>query len=159
MKYPLQSFKEFASRLHLVRISNHCCTDIDNIDVPIAHFSCKRDYNTYNLLQPASERLTFNVKSANNLFKRYSSHRHQSLKFSSGETYPILQSSSLQHWFKNWQELRKNKLTASTFAAAVGFWRHRRVHLWLEKIGAIKPFSGNLATCWSNIKEEEALER
>ncbi|KAH7571454.1 hypothetical protein JRO89_XS04G0056000 [Xanthoceras sorbifolium] len=151
--------KEFASRLHLVRISNHCCTDIDNIDVPIAHFSCKRDYNTYNLLQPASERLTFNVKSANNLFKRYSSHRHQSLKFSSGETYPILQSSSLQHWFKNWQELRKNKLTASTFAAAVGFWRHRRVHLWLEKIGAIKPFSGNLATCWSNIKEEEALER
>ncbi|KAH7510668.1 hypothetical protein JRO89_XSUnG0256500 [Xanthoceras sorbifolium] len=83
--------KEFASRLHLVRISNHCCTDIDNIDVPIAH----------------------------------------------------LASSSLQHWFKNWQELRKNKLTASTFAAAVGFWRHRRVHLWLEKIGAIKPFSGN----------------
>ncbi|PPS00581.1 hypothetical protein GOBAR_AA20098 [Gossypium barbadense] len=31
--------------------------------------------------------------------------------------------------------------------------------LWLEKLGAIEHFSGNLATCWSNIKEEEALER
>lgn len=81
------------------------------------------------------------------------------LKFTSEETYPVLQAPSLQHWFKNWQTLRKQKLTASTFAAAIGFWRKRRAHLWLEKIGAIEPFSGNLATCWSNIKEEEALER
>ena len=29
----------------------------------------------------------------------------------------------------------------------------------MEKIGAKEPFSGNQATCWSNIKEEEALER
>ncbi|KAG6714520.1 hypothetical protein I3842_05G206500 [Carya illinoinensis] len=64
-----------------------------------------------------------------------------------------------QHWFKNWQKLRQHKLTASTFAAAIGFWHRRRVQLWLEKIGAIEPFSGNLATFWSNIKEEEALER
>ncbi|KAL0397561.1 UNVERIFIED_CONTAM: hypothetical protein Scaly_0204500 [Sesamum calycinum] len=41
----------------------------------------------------------------------------------------------------------------------IGFWPHGRARLWLEKIGAIEPFSGNLATCWSNIKEEEALER
>ncbi|KAL8138358.1 hypothetical protein V2J09_004359, partial [Rumex salicifolius] len=73
--------------------------------------------------------------------------------------YTVLQSSSLQHWFKNWQELRKNKLTASTFAGAVGLKSRRRVKLWLEKIGAIEPFTSNLATCWNNIKEEEALER
>ncbi|XP_062096392.1 uncharacterized protein LOC133802136 isoform X3 [Humulus lupulus] len=80
-------------------------------------------------------------------------------RYASPETHSILQSSGLQHWFKNWQQLRKNKLTASTFASAIGFWRRRRVQLWLEKVGAIEPFSGNLATCWSNIKEEEALER
>ncbi|KAD3068802.1 hypothetical protein E3N88_36682 [Mikania micrantha] len=28
-----------------------------------------------------------------------------------------------------------------------------------KKIGAVEPFTGNLATCWNNIKEEEALER
>ncbi|CAK9156402.1 unnamed protein product [Ilex paraguariensis] len=75
------------------------------------------------------------------------------------ETHPILRSSGLQHWYKNWQEQRKYKLTSSTFAGAVGFWPRRRVQLWLEKLGAIEPFAGNLATCWSNIKEEEALER
>lgn len=82
-----------------------------------------------------------------------------SLKYTSGETYSVLQAPSLQHWFKNWQTLRKHKLTASTFASAIGFWRRRRVQLWLEKLGAIEPFSGNIATCWNNIKEEEALER
>jgi predicted phage-related endonuclease len=81
------------------------------------------------------------------------------LKFTSEENHSVLQAPSLQHRFKNWQTLRKQKLTASTFAAAIGFWRRRRSQLWLEKIGAIEPFSGNLATCWSNIKEEEALER
>ncbi|KAK9666189.1 hypothetical protein RND81_14G167500 [Saponaria officinalis] len=34
-------------------------------------------------------------------------------------------------------------------------WPGSRVQLWLEKIGVIEPFTGNLATCWSNIKEEE----
>ncbi|XP_016474312.1 uncharacterized protein LOC107796096 [Nicotiana tabacum] len=82
-----------------------------------------------------------------------------SSRFSSHNSHPILRSCGLQHWFKNWQELRKNKLTASTFGQAVGFFPKRRPQLWLEKIGAIEPFSGNLATCWSNIKEEEALER
>lgn len=72
---------------------------------------------------------------------------------------PIVESIVLRHWFKNWQEQRKYKLTASTFAQAIGFWPGRRVQLWLEKIGAVEPFTGNLATCWNNIKEEEALER
>ncbi|KAK7303827.1 hypothetical protein RJT34_14744 [Clitoria ternatea] len=36
---------------------------------------------------------------------------------------------------------------------------NHKIQLWLEKLGAIEPFSGNLATCWSNIKEEGALER
>ncbi|CAN6686550.1 unnamed protein product [Malus baccata var. baccata] len=86
-------------------------------------------------------------------------HSRCSMRFASSEGYSVLNSSGLQHWFKNWQGLRKNKLTASTFAAAVGFFHRRRLQLWLEKIGALEPFSGNLATCWSNIKEEEALER
>ncbi|VFQ67307.1 unnamed protein product [Cuscuta campestris] len=73
--------------------------------------------------------------------------------------HPILESSGLQNRLKNWQHLRKCKLTASTFSQAVGFWPRRRVQLWLEKIGAIEPFYGNIATCWSNIKEEEAFER
>lgn len=80
---------------------------------------------------------------------------------SSTDSQSFLQSSSLQHWFKNWQELRKDKLTASTFSAAIGFWHtaKRREQLWEEKIGAREPFSGNMATCWNNIKEQEALER
>ncbi|KAK9675985.1 hypothetical protein RND81_11G046200 [Saponaria officinalis] len=76
-----------------------------------------------------------------------------------GDDYSVLKASSLQHRFKNWQHLRNNKLTASTFGSAIGFWPQRRVQLWLEKIGAIEPFAGNLATCWSNINEEAALER
>nr|GLL17982.1 uncharacterized protein LOC109190557 [Ipomoea trifida] len=88
------------------------------------------------------------------------SKRHSSYSASPLEYYhPILQSNGLQNRFKNWQHLRKGKLMASTFSQAIGFWPRRRVQLWLEKIGAIEPFSGNLATCWSNIKEEEALER
>lgn len=110
------------------------------------------------MLESAGRGLGLGVQSFNSTSKGYSSHCH-SLNYASGESYSILQSSSLQHWFKNWQESRKHKLTASTFAGAIGFWPGRRVQLWLEKIGAIEPFSGNLATCWSNIKEEEALER
>ncbi|XP_076954474.1 uncharacterized protein LOC143628915 [Bidens hawaiensis] len=73
--------------------------------------------------------------------------------------YPVLESISFKHPFKNWQDQRIRKLTASTFAQAVGFWPNRRVLLWLEKIGAVEPFTGNLATCWNNIKEHQALER
>ena len=44
------------------------------------------------------------------------------------------ESTGSQHWFKNWHEQRKHKLTASTFGGAVGFWPCRRVQLWLEKL-------------------------
>lgn len=65
----------------------------------------------------------------------------------------------MQHWRKNWGNERRNRLTSSTFAQAIGFWPNRRVQLWLEKIGASEPFSGNAATCWTKIKEVEALNR
>nr|KYP47236.1 hypothetical protein KK1_031108 [Cajanus cajan] len=76
------------------------------------------------------------------------------LKYTSVETYSVLQASCLQHWFKNWQTLRRNKLTASTFAAAIGFWRRQRVQLWLEKIEIKCPyFDGNISKAfpWSRI--------
>ncbi|XP_047949953.1 uncharacterized protein LOC125195773 isoform X3 [Salvia hispanica] len=41
----------------------------------------------------------------------------------------------------------------------VSFFHGNLRRLWLEKLGTIEPFSGNLATCWSNIKEEVALEQ
>ncbi|WCJ28486.1 hypothetical protein M5689_010183 [Euphorbia peplus] len=73
-------------------------------------------------------------------------HNHPSLEdpshYKSGETSSVLKATSLQHWFKNWQEERKHKLTASTFAGAIGFFPKRRVQLWLEKLGTIEPFSG-----------------
>ncbi|KMT08984.1 hypothetical protein BVRB_6g136970 [Beta vulgaris subsp. vulgaris] len=89
----------------------------------------------------------------------YQRNIHNNIRPQSGDTYSFFQASCLQHWFKNWQDQRKNKLTASTFSSAIGLWPRRRVQLWLEKVGAIEPFSGNMATCWNNIKEEEALER
>lgn len=110
-----------------------------------------RKYSSRNFSESIGKTVT-----ADDQFLNCANHRPKILY---PETHSVLQSSSLQHWFKNWQELRKHKLTASTFSSAVGFWPRRRVQLWLEKIGAIEPFTGNLATCWSNIKEEEALER
>ncbi|XP_057549947.1 uncharacterized protein LOC130828146 isoform X2 [Amaranthus tricolor] len=86
-------------------------------------------------------------------------HNNNEPPFSGGGTYSFLDASCFQHNFKNWQNQRKNKLTSSTFSYAIGFWPRRRVQLWLEKIGAIEPFSGNCATCWNNINEEVALER
>ncbi|XP_023769765.1 uncharacterized protein LOC111918319 isoform X2 [Lactuca sativa] len=85
-------------------------------------------------------------------------HLHRTTKSLCTSSHPILES-SLKHRFKNWQDQRMCKLTASTFAQAIGFWPNRRVQLWLEKIGVVEPFTGNLSTCWNNIKEEEALRR
>ncbi|CAK7325468.1 unnamed protein product [Dovyalis caffra] len=109
----------------------------------------RRSYSSQVLVDPFGEGHPANNQIYNNSRTRYSSTPYAS----------ILQSSSLQHRFKKWQDRRKHKLTASTFSGAIGFWRGRRVQLWLEKLGAKEPFSGNLATCWSNAKEEEALER
>ncbi|XP_060216453.1 uncharacterized protein LOC132643936 [Lycium barbarum] len=74
---------------------------------------------------------------------------------------PCVQSDSFKHWYKNWKELRKYKLTASTFGQAVGLWPKRRVQLWEEKIGMIKPLSvrDHMAMRWNNIKEKEAIVR
>ncbi|XP_025013984.2 uncharacterized protein LOC8284301 isoform X1 [Ricinus communis] len=125
----------------------------------VVDFSNIRRYSSQSIVYPTSKNFSANTEICDIFSKRYSSHSCRPLEFPTGETSSILQSRALQHWFKNWQEQRKHKLTASTFGGAIGFWRGRRVQLWLEKLGAIKPFSGNLATCWSNIKEEEALER
>lgn len=65
----------------------------------------------------------------------------------------------MQHWRKNWEKDRKNRLTSSSFAQAIGFWPNLRIQLWLEKIGALEPFSGNAARCWTKNKELEALDR
>lgn len=75
------------------------------------------------------------------------------------DRYFNFQANCLQHGSKNWQQKRKYKLTASTFAFTIGFWPKRRIQLWEEKIGAKEPFSGNLATYWSNIRERKALEQ
>ncbi|XP_022719897.1 uncharacterized protein LOC111277749 isoform X2 [Durio zibethinus] len=133
--------------------------NIHNIGLLVGILKYRRIYSSQNLLEPVSERLITSSQFLNHPSQRSSSKSSCYQKFAPVETYSFLQSSSLQHWFKNWQEQRKHKLTASTFAGAIGFWPCRRAQLWLEKLGAIEPFSGNLATCWSNIKEEEALER
>ncbi|KAK9280818.1 hypothetical protein L1049_003707 [Liquidambar formosana] len=121
--------------------------------------SNQRSYSCQNFSEPISGTLTSKFQNCNHPPGKDLSHFGHSSKLLSGGTYSISQSSSFQHWFKNWQELRKHKLTASTFSGAVGFWPRRRVQLWLEKIGDKEPFTGNLATYWNNIKEEEALER
>lgn len=123
------------------------------------NFSGLRNHQSQKFSEPRNRRLISNRHFCNHSSRKSPVCFSHSPEVFSGGTYSILQSSSFQHWFKNWQEQRKHKLTASTFGGAVGFWPQRRVQLWLEKLGAIKPFSGNLATCWSNIKEEEALER
>ncbi|XP_043688443.1 uncharacterized protein LOC122639638 isoform X2 [Telopea speciosissima] len=121
--------------------------------------SNRRNYCQNCFAQPRIKRFVMHSQNFHHRSGSHFRHFYHSTKVASGGTYSVLQSSCLQHWFKNWQELRKHKLTASTFGGAVGFWPRRRVQLWLEKLGAIEPFTGNLATCWNNIKEEEALER
>lgn len=81
--------------------------------------------------------------------------------YNHGQSYSSsnLKSSGLQHRYKNWDEERRWRLTASTFSSAMGFWRGRRVHLWMEKIGLVEPFKGCPATCWSNLHEHIALSR
>ncbi|KAJ6717671.1 EXONUCLEASE PHAGE-TYPE/RECB C-TERMINAL DOMAIN-CONTAINING PROTEIN [Salix purpurea] len=132
------------SRLSYYNSKYNC--DIGPFKVDISN---RRNYSSQVLLDPLGEEQSVNSQIYN----------HSCTRDSISPYTSILQSSSLQHRFKKWQDQRKNKLTASTFSGAIGFWRGRRVQLWLEKLGAKEPFSGNMATCWSNAKEEEALER
>ncbi|XP_034928943.1 uncharacterized protein [Populus alba] len=136
------------NKAHLVSL---CCRVLfANLPGPFkADISNRRNYSSQVLLDPLGEEQPVNSQIYN----------HSCTRDSSSPYTSILQSSSLQHRFKKWQDQRKHKLTASTFSGAIGFWRGRRVQLWLEKLGAKEPFSGNMATCWSNAKEEEALER
>ncbi|KAF8104594.1 hypothetical protein N665_0171s0096 [Sinapis alba] len=71
----------------------------------------------------------------------------------------IKEASEPQNEIKDWQDLRKNRLTASNFSRAIGFWPEGRRELWLEKVGVAKQFSGNEATFWDADNEVEALER
>lgn len=79
-------------------------------------------------------------------------HTNSVSEISFGETHHIYQSSSLQHWFKNWQQQRKYKLTASTFAGAIGLWPRRRVQLWLEKIGHLDRSEKNPLVCFCDLR-------
>ncbi|KAK4800600.1 hypothetical protein SAY86_021087 [Trapa natans] len=117
-----------------------------------------RDYSSKVVLEPTAGRLHRKEQVLDLPSRRDLSNLGHSLKFVSGECDSILRRDCFKHPFKNWQDKRRHKLTASTFAGAIGFWHGRRVQLWLEKIGAREPFSGNLATCWNNMKEEEAVE-
>ncbi|KAK8545563.1 hypothetical protein V6N13_066841 [Hibiscus sabdariffa] len=153
------SCQELASCFPLiVQLSKYRSKSISNIGLLVGDLKDRRTYCSQILFEPDSQRLITSGQFLDQPSRR-SSESNCYKKFAPAETHPILQSSCLQHWFKNWQEQRKHKLTASTFAGAIGFWPLRRTQLWLEKLGAIEPFSGNLATCWSNIKEEVALER
>ncbi|CAI5520792.1 unnamed protein product [Closterium sp. Naga37s-1] len=58
---------------------------------------------------------------------------------------------------EEWFTLRANRLTASAFEKAVGFFPGGRQQLWEEKLGLRAPFAGNDATAWGQGKEEEAL--
>ncbi|KAF2306000.1 hypothetical protein GH714_009442 [Hevea brasiliensis] len=150
--------EEFVScSSNIDHLSDNSCDYSFTIAARVVDSGKIRNYSRQSSLHPTSKSSTANVEIKHTSIRGSSYFHH--LKSRTGEKFSVLQSSGLQHWFKNWQEQRKHKLTASTFAGAIGFWPGRRVQLWLEKIGAIDPFSGNLATCWNNIKEEEALER
>lgn len=72
------------------------------------------------------------------------------------ETVPLV----LRQGTEEWQELRQERLTASTFASALGLWgNYRRIELWEEKLGLRKAFAGNTATDWGIAKEAAAVER
>lgn len=63
-----------------------------------------------------------------------------------------------------WFELRKDKLTTSTFSTALGFWKgERRLELWKEKVFALDIQSAEdsklQAMEWGMLNEAAAIER
>lgn len=100
-------------------------------------------------------------QSAASMFNYGTSAGNCNYNYNYGQSYSSsnLKSSGLRHRYKNWDEERRWRLTASTFSSAIGFWKGRRVHLWMEKIGLVEPFKGCPATCWSNLHEHIALAR
>lgn len=65
---------------------------------------------------------------------------------------------------EEWFALRKDKLTASTFSTALGFWKgNRRSELWHEKVFSpdTDSFSAAARACmnWGVVNEPVAIER
>ncbi|KAF3779649.1 hypothetical protein EJ110_NYTH29655 [Nymphaea thermarum] len=60
-----------------------------------------------------------------------------------------------------WFELRKNKLTTSSFSTALGFWKNRRSELWYEKVFEpdVSTFANTSAMTWGVLNEAAAIER
>ncbi|KAK9840347.1 hypothetical protein WJX74_007980 [Apatococcus lobatus] len=56
-----------------------------------------------------------------------------------------------------WHKLRDQRLTASAFGNALGFWPDGRESLWEEKLGLREKFKGNAATAWGTKREAPAL--
>lgn len=72
------------------------------------------------------------------------------------QTVPLV----LKQRTEEWQQFRQDRLTASTFATALGFLGHfRRSELWAQKLGLQKPFPGNTATDWGIRREAEAIRQ
>lgn len=60
---------------------------------------------------------------------------------------------------EEWHALRQGRLTASTFANALGMFSGGRQALWEEKLGLAPKFAGNAATRWGTRQEANALLR
>ncbi|CBI26436.3 unnamed protein product, partial [Vitis vinifera] len=119
------------------------------------NFSELRSYHSQKISEPRNRRLTSNSHFCNHSSRKVPVRFGHSPKVLSGETYSVLQSSGFQHWFKNWQEQRKHKLTASTFGGAVGFWPRRREILscFLNFRSMCPFFNGDksIASPWSRV--------
>ncbi|XP_024545498.1 uncharacterized protein LOC9644985 isoform X2 [Selaginella moellendorffii] len=71
---------------------------------------------------------------------------------------PGLKICALEQGTEEWLEIRKDRLTASTFANALGFFKGKRIELWEEKVGLRGAFKGNQATRWGVENESAAVE-
>ncbi|ERN00355.1 hypothetical protein AMTR_s00104p00078060, partial [Amborella trichopoda] len=61
-----------------------------------------------------------------------------------------------------WFELRRDRLTSSSFSTALGFWKGRRAELWVEKVFLSDPNHLNSAVAamsWGVVNEASAIER
>jgi putative phage-type endonuclease len=79
-----------------------------------------------------------------------------SIKEDAEEAIPFV----LKQRTKEWEDLRNNRLTASRFATALGFYgNYRRSELWAQKLGLRETFPGNTATDWGIRREAAAIRK